>query len=65
MSTIDPADPIVPNRARVRLAVERAWARAVASGALPVAPPDGVALPPVEIERPRCQVLDGRGERAA
>ena len=53
MRTVDPADPIVPSRTRARAAVERAWARAVASGALPSAPTDaGVELPPVEIERP-------------
>jgi arginyl-tRNA synthetase len=38
-------------RARVRGAVAEAWARAVASGALPAAP-DGVELPAVEVERP-------------
>ena len=54
MSTVDPPEPILPNRERARLAVERAWARAVASGALPAPPaaPDGVELPAVEVERP-------------
>jgi len=51
VSTVDPPEPILPNRERARLAVERAWGRAVASGALPAAP-DGVELPPVEVERP-------------
>ena len=40
-----------PIRTDVRAAVERAWAAAVASGALP-ALPDGVEPPSVEIERP-------------
>jgi len=40
-----------PPRQRVRDAVAAAWARAVASGALPV-PAPGIDLPPVEIERP-------------
>src|SRR5829696_6851275 len=38
-------------RTQVRRAVEQAWGRAIASGALP-AVPDGTALPDVEIERP-------------
>jgi len=52
--TADLPDPIVPNRARVRLAVERAWARAIASGALPAAAAGAgsAELQPVEIERP-------------
>ncbi len=45
-------DPrLVPLRSRVREAVAAAWGRAVAAGALP-APPAGVDLPAVEIERP-------------
>jgi arginyl-tRNA synthetase len=40
-----------PLRTQARRAVERAWARAIASGSLP-AVPDGVALPDVDIERP-------------
>ncbi len=39
-------------RTRVRDAVAAAWARAVASGALPASTPDGPDLPLVEIERP-------------
>ncbi len=50
-----PARPLAPTlappRTRVRDAVTAAWARAVASGALPPAV-DDVALPAVEIERP-------------
>src|SRR6478736_4408120 len=38
-------------RARVREAIEAAWADAVASGALP-ATPDGDTAPPVDVERP-------------
>jgi arginyl-tRNA synthetase len=50
----NPADPVVAPaalRARVRDAVTRAWADAVAAGALP-ALEDGVEAPVVEIERP-------------
>ena len=55
-----PADvagvPVAPIRSQVRDAVERAWRRAVESGALPAATGDGPAAgddrPPVEIERP-------------
>ncbi|HSW42088.1 MAG TPA: arginine--tRNA ligase, partial [Patescibacteria group bacterium] len=43
--------PVSPPRQRVRDAVAAAWARAVASGALP-AVPAGAGLPPVEVERP-------------
>ncbi|HET7471879.1 MAG TPA: arginine--tRNA ligase [Candidatus Limnocylindrales bacterium] len=48
-----PADPTIspPIRTRARDAVARAWAAAVASGALPETP-DGAELPTVEIERP-------------
>jgi arginyl-tRNA synthetase len=52
----DATAPLAPGqastiRATVRAAVERAWARAVASGALPVIPEDAVR-PTVEVERP-------------
>jgi arginyl-tRNA synthetase len=40
-----------PIRTQVRAAVERAWARAVASGALPTWP-EGSVRPAVEVERP-------------
>jgi len=40
-----------PLRSQVRQAIERAWARAVESGALQGAP-DGVDRPRVEVERP-------------
>ena len=40
-----------PIRSQVRDAVERAWSRAVASGALPPSP-EGVELPAVDVERP-------------
>jgi len=43
--------PLSPPRQRVRDAVAAAWARAVASGALP-APAAGIDLPPVVVERP-------------
>ena len=49
-----PADPAVAPtaiRSRVRAAVARAWADAVAAGRLP-ALEDGVAVPEVEVERP-------------
>jgi len=46
----DPATPR-PIRADVRAAVAQAWDRAIASGALPALPPEGVA-PEVEVERP-------------
>ena len=42
---------LIPPRQRVRDAVAAAWARAVASGALPAATA-GTELPPVDIERP-------------
>jgi arginyl-tRNA synthetase len=42
---------IAPLRTQVRRAIERAWERAVASGALP-AVPDGADPPAVEVERP-------------
>ncbi len=45
------ASSLAPPRTRVRDAVAAAWARAVASGALPPAV-DGGDLPAVEIERP-------------
>ncbi len=47
----DPAASDPTLRGAVRRAVERAWARAIASGALP-ALPEGVPIPAVEIERP-------------
>jgi arginyl-tRNA synthetase len=46
-----PGVPIASLRHRTADAVARAWARAVASGALP-ALPDGADSPPVEAERP-------------
>ena len=52
-SGVAPDAPTVPLRTQARLAVERAWARATASGALP--PIDASATdtaPAVEIERP-------------
>jgi arginyl-tRNA synthetase len=48
----EPPLDLSPPRERVREAVATAWARAVASGALPASTPDGVDLPPVLIERP-------------
>ncbi len=45
------ADRSLPLRTQVRLAVERAWARAIESGALPPLP-ERVVTPAVEIERP-------------
>jgi arginyl-tRNA synthetase len=48
-STRPPTEP--PLRTAVRDAVDRAWRRAVASGALP-AMEDGVSLPAVDVERP-------------
>ena len=51
--TARPSAPIaLPVRTQVRDAVERAWQRAVATGALPAADAAGDPLPPVEIERP-------------
>ncbi len=50
-SSPDPAALPAALRARVRVAVERAWADAVAAGRLP-AVEDGAAAPAVEIERP-------------
>jgi arginyl-tRNA synthetase len=47
----EPPSQLTPLRARARDAVSAAWERAVASGALPAAPPDP-ELPAVEIERP-------------
>ncbi len=47
----DPLPHLVPPRTRARDAVSAAWARCVASGALPPSPA-GVELPPVEVERP-------------
>jgi arginyl-tRNA synthetase len=49
-----PADSAIatPIRTRAREAVARAWAAAVASGALPPAPEGDTGLPEVEIERP-------------
>ena len=47
----EPPSQLNPLRSRARDAVAAAWARAVASGALPAAP-DGVEMPAVEIERP-------------
>jgi len=41
----------LPLRTQARLAVERAWARAIAAGTLP-ALPDGAEAPAVEVERP-------------
>ena len=49
-STKIDAQPL-PIRSRVRAAIEEAWQRAVASGALP-ASADGATLPMVEISRP-------------
>jgi arginyl-tRNA synthetase len=49
-STRIDAQPL-PIRSRVRTAIEEAWQRAVASGALP-AIADGATLPAVEISRP-------------
>ena len=49
-STKIDAQPL-PIRSRVRTAIEEAWQRAVASGALP-AGADGATLPAVEISRP-------------
>ncbi len=49
-STKIDAQPL-PIRSRVRTAIEEAWERAVASGALP-ASADGATLPAVEISRP-------------
>jgi arginyl-tRNA synthetase len=42
---------VIPLRSRVRATVASAWARAVASGALPAAA-EGVDLPTVDVERP-------------
>ena len=50
-SSAEPAATSSAIRARVRAAVERAWADAVATGRLP-AVEDGAAVPAVEIERP-------------
>ena len=47
----EPANPSPPMRTQVRDAIERAWARGVAIGALPAATAD-VPLPPIELERP-------------
>ena len=47
----DPPAASAPIRAQVRGAVERAWERAVAAGALPVMP-DDVTRPAVEVQRP-------------
>ena len=41
----------VPIRTQVRLAIERAWAAAIAGGVLPPLP-DGVARPALDVERP-------------
>ncbi len=46
-----PATPPPTVRSQVRDAIERAWVRAVASGALPETPGD-VTLPSIELERP-------------
>lgn len=53
MTSASPAgQPLpVPIRSQARAAVERAWARAIESGALP-AVPDDAGAPTVEIERP-------------
>lgn len=45
------APPTAPIRTQARAAVERAWARAIASGALPTVGDVGL-LPAVEVERP-------------
>ena len=50
-SPLDRPAPAVPVRARVREAVERAWAAAVDDGRLPAVDP-GPDAPSVEIERP-------------
>ena len=47
----EPPIQLTSLRGRARDAVAAAWARAVASGALPAAP-EGLTLPAVEIERP-------------
>jgi arginyl-tRNA synthetase len=47
----EPAKPSAPVRTQVRDAIDRAWHRAVASGALPGGPADA-PLPPIELERP-------------
>ena len=47
----EPLPNLTPLRTRARDAVAAAWARAVASGALPTAA-EGVELPAVDIERP-------------
>ena len=46
-----PDGPVVPVREQVRAAVGRAWARAIASGALPALQAE-VEAPKIEIERP-------------
>jgi arginyl-tRNA synthetase len=46
-----PARPPITVRARVRAAIEQAWAAAVETGALPAMPADQPA-PPIESERP-------------
>jgi arginyl-tRNA synthetase len=51
----DPPSPPAPIRERVRAAVERAWDRAVTSGALPTWP-DSAPRPAVEVERPASPV---------
>src|SRR4029077_8554488 len=50
-SARDAAAPMTPIRDQVRIAVERAWDRAVASGTLPTWP-EGAGRPSVEVERP-------------
>ncbi len=50
-SPLDRPAPAVPMRARVREAIERAWAAAVDDGRLPAVDP-GPDAPSVEIERP-------------
>ncbi len=49
-STPEPRNT-TPVRALVRASVARAWAAAVAAGALPDLP-EGVSAPPVDVERP-------------
>jgi arginyl-tRNA synthetase len=51
----DPPSPPAPIRERVRVAVERAWDRTIASGALPTWP-DAAPRPAVEVERPASPV---------
>ncbi len=46
-----PRTPEPPIRVLVRIAVERAWERAIEAGSLP-AIPEGTPRPPVEVERP-------------